>query len=321
MIISAAFAAVVACAVSGPAVGRSGGQDAPTVPAAPADTAVPFLVVLGIAQDGGVPQAGGPDRGIERLVVSLAVVDPETDQRWLFEATPDFRIQLRFLDSVAPTEHPAPGLAGVFLTHPHMGHYTGLMFLGHESMGATGVPVYVPPRFAEYLTDNGPWSQMVRYDNIDVRVQQPGATVPLNERLSVTSFRVPHREEYGEVVGYRIDGPNQRVLFIPDIDGWDDWDSAGVHLEEQLALVDVAYVDGSFFDDGEIPGRDMSGFPHPRIRETMDRLQTLNARERAKIRFIHLNHTNPALDPRGDARREVEERGFHVADERERLSL
>ena len=202
-----------------------------------------------------------------------------------------------------------------------MGHYTGLMFLGHESMGANGVPVYVPPRFAEYLANNGPWSQLVRYDNIDVRVQQPGATVRLNERLSVTSFRVPHREEYGEVVGYRIDGPNQRVLFIPDIDGWDDWDSAGVHLEEQLALVDVAYVDGSFFDDGEIPGRDMSGFPHPRIRGTMDRLQALTDGERAKVRFIHLNHTNPALDPDGDARREVERRGFHVADEGERVDL
>ncbi len=301
----------------GQAAGRPGGQHVPT---APADT-VPFLVVLGIAQDGGVPQAGGPDRGIERLVVSLAVVDPTSGERWLFEATPDFRVQLAALDAVAPAEDPAPGLAGIFLSHPHMGHYTGLMFLGHESMGSAGVPVYVPPRFAEYLADNGPWSQLVRYDNIDVRVQEPSATVQLNERLSVTSFRVPHREEFGEVVGYRIDGPNQRVLFIPDIDGWDEWDAAGVSLEEQLALVDVAYLDGSFFDDGEIPGRDMSGFPHPRIRETMDRLQALPDSERAKVRFIHLNHTNPALDPDGDARREVKRRGFSVADEGEQVDL
>ena len=209
----------------------------------------------------------------------------------------------------------------MFLTHPHMGHYPGLMFLGHESMGAAGVPVYVPPRFAEYLANNGPWSQLVSYDNIDVRVQEPGATVQLNQRLSVTSFRVPHREEFGEVVGYRIDGPNRRVLFIPDIDGWDDWDSAGVRLEEQLALVDVAYVDGTFFDDGEIPGRDMSGFPHPRIRGTMDRLRALPESERTKVRFIHLNHTNPALDPDGEARQEIERRGFQVADEGERIAL
>ncbi len=288
---------------------------------APAADTVPFLVVLGIAQDGGVPQAGGPDRGIERLVVSLALVDPESGERWLFEATPDFRSQLGALDALAPTGDPTPGLAGIFLTHPHMGHYTGLMFLGHESMGAAGVPVYVPPRFAGYLANNGPWSQLVRYHNIEVRVQQPGSAVQLNERLRVTSFRVPHREEFGEVVGYRIDGPNRRVLFIPDIDGWDDWDSAGVRLEEQLALVDVAYVDGSFFDDGEIPGRDMSGFPHPRIRGTMDRLRALPESERTKVRFIHLNHTNPALDPAGNARQEIEQRGFHVADEGERIAL
>jgi len=306
--------------IAGPALAALAALAAPADIAPPADT-VPFLVVLGIAQDGGVPQAGGPDRGIERLVVSLALVDPTSGERWLFEATPDFRVQLAALDAVAPTDDPAPGLAGMFLTHPHMGHYTGLMFLGHESMGAAGVPVYVPPRFAEYLANNGPWSQLVSYDNIDVRVQEPGATVQLNQRLSVTSFRVPHREEFGEVVGYRIDGPNQRVLFIPDIDGWDEWDAAGVRLEEQLALVDVAYLDGSFFDDGEIPGRDMSGFPHPRIRETMDRLQALPDSERAKVRFIHLNHTNPALDHDGEARREVERRGFHVADEGERVTL
>jgi pyrroloquinoline quinone biosynthesis protein B len=312
--------------LGGQAAGRPGGQHVPTAPAAhafvpaPADT-VPFLVVLGIAQDGGVPQAGGPDRGIERLVVSLALVDPTSGERWLFEATPDFRVQLAALDAMAPAEDPAPGLAGIFLTHPHMGHYTGLMFLGHESMGSAGVPVYVPPRFAAYLANNGPWSQLVRYDNIDVRVQEPGATVQLNDRLSVTSFRVPHREEFGEVVGYRIDGPNRRVLFIPDIDGWDEWDAAGMRLEEQLALVDVAYLDGSFFDDGEIPGRDMSGFPHPRIRETMNRLQALPDSERTKVRFIHLNHTNPALDPDGNTRQEIEQRGFHVANEGERIAL
>ena len=290
------------------------------VPHAETDS-VPYVVVLGIAQDGGVPQAGGPDRGLERLVVALALVDPVSGQRWLFEATPDFRSQLQALDALAPSRDLAPGLDGIFLTHAHMGHYVGLMFLGHESMGAAGVVVYVPPRFAAYLTDNGPWSQLVSYDNIDVRVQSPGDSVRLNHQLAVTSFRVPHREEFSEVVGYRIDGPHRRVLFIPDIDGWDDWDRTGVRLEDVLAGVDVAYLDGTFFADGEIPGRDMSGFPHPRIEETMDRLQALPAAERAKVRFIHLNHTNPALDPDSPERREIESRGFRVADEGECVGL
>ncbi|MEE8060335.1 MAG: hypothetical protein V3T16_00830, partial [Gemmatimonadales bacterium] len=79
--------------------------------------------------------------------------------------------------------------------------------------------------------------------------------------------------------------------------------------------------DGSFFDDGEIPGRDMSDFPHPRMRQTMDLLQSQPDDVRARVRFIHLNHTNPALDPHSDARREIDRRGYRVAEEGERVEL
>ena len=99
------------------------------------------------------------------------------------------------------------------------------------------------------------------------------------------------------MVGYRIDGPVRSALYLPDIDSWEEWDAMGVRLEEVLATVDVAFLDATFFADGEIPGRDMSGFPHPFIRTTMNRLAPLPATERAKVVFIHLNHTNPALDP------------------------
>lgn len=281
----------------------------------------PFVVVLGIAQDAGVPQAGGPVRAVERLVVSLAIVDPASGQRWLLEATPDFRVQLRVLDSLAPPTRPAPSLDGIFLTHGHMGHYTGLMFLGHESMGAESAPVYVPPRFGEYLETSGPWSQLVAYRNIVLMDMAVGNTVTLNDRISITSFAVPHRQEYSEVVGFRIDGPEHRVLFIPDIDTWEQWDAMGTSLEQAVGAVDVAYLDGSFFDDGEIPGRDMSGFPHPRMRQTMDRLQDQPDSVRARVRFIHLNHTNPALDPASEARQEIDRRGYRVAEEGERVDL
>ena len=289
----------------------------------PAD---PFLVVLGIAQDGGVPQAGTvehagwEDSARRRLVVSLAVVDPETSERWMFEATPDFPEQLHRLDTVFPVPS-RPGLSGVFLTHAHIGHYTGLMFLGHESMGAVQVPIFVMPRMADFLTHNGPWDQLVQYENIVLRHLADGVSVRLNDRLTVTPMLVPHRQEYAEVVGFRIDGPNRSVLFIPDIDGWEEWDAAGVRIEEQIARVDVAYLDATFFGDGEIPGRDMSGFPHPFIMDSMKRFSFLEAEERAKVRFIHLNHTNPALWPESDARRIVEEGGFRLAEEMERIDL
>ncbi len=330
-----AAAALSACSThsaSSPAASVAAGTDAAN-PLAPRE-GEPFLIVLGTAQDGGVPQAGAfnepgwTDVSRQRLVVSLGLIDPATSSRWLFEATPDFRRQLWHLHAALPLQ-PTPGqpvLNGIFLTHAHIGHYTGLMFLGHESMGARDVPVYAMPRVREFLTGNGPWSQLVNYHNIalhDLAADQP---VMLSPSLTVTPILVPHRQEFSEVVGFRIDGPRgptrgRSVLFIPDIDSWSAWDAQGTRLETLLASVDVAYLDGTFFANGEIPGRDMSGFPHPFITATMDRLAPLPAAQRAKVRFIHLNHTNPALWPDSPARREITRRGFHVAQPFERIGL
>ena len=286
----------------------------------------PYLVVLGVAQDGGTPQAGTKEHpgwsnpAFRRLATSLALVDPVSQQRWIFDATPDFREQLHRLDVIAPDEG-KPGLDGIFLTHAHMGHYPGLMHLGHEAMGSKGVPVYAMPRMRDYLRTNGPWSQLVSYENIELKPLENDVAVQLNERLSVTPFLVPHRQEYSEVVGFRIEAPNRSALFIPDIDSWEEWDEMGTRIEEVIASVDVAYLDGTFFANGELEGRDMSGFPHPFITHSMDRLASLPPQEKAKVRFIHLNHTNPALWQDSEAYETVLEKGFRLAAEGEREGL
>lgn len=281
----------------------------------------PFIVVLGIGQDGGVPQAGRHDDPrweqpeAQERVVSLGLVDG--DRCYLFEATPDLPTQLRDL------VHAGDGceLAGVFLTHAHIGHYTGLMYLGHEVMGAQGVPAYVMPRFADFLSSNGPWDQLVRYGNVELQRMSDGQPVILREGLSVTPLLVPHRQEYAETIGFRIEGPERSVLFIPDIDSWEQWDEQGVRIEDEIARVDVAYLDATFYADGEIPGRDMSGFPHPFISHSMARFADLPAEERAKVRFIHLNHSNPALDRSSREATTVLDAGFELAEEGERQSL
>ncbi|MBI2840552.1 MAG: MBL fold metallo-hydrolase [Acidobacteria bacterium] len=295
----------------------SGASFAASIPP-PAD---PFVVVLGIAQDGGVPQAGCRKEccasGIRRLVSSLALVDPQTGERWLFDATPDFPEQLRRLDSIeAPLL--ARWLTGVFVSHAHIGHYTGLMFLGREVMGTSGVPVFALPRMYDFLNKNGPWDQLVRLGNISLVRLEAGVPVRLNERLAVTPILVPHRDEYSETAGFRIQGPQKAVLFIPDIDKWERWDR---RIEQFVAGVDAAYIDGTFFADGEIPGRNMSEIPHPFIEETMLRLKDLPAEQKARVHFIHLNHTNPALVSGGSARQAIERAGYHVAEELERFGL
>ncbi len=285
----------------------------------------PYVLVLGNAQDGGYPQAGtkpGPpwDPERRRYATSLAIVDPETGQRWLVEATPDFREQLHLLDTTVPVD-PSPGLSGILLTHAHVGHYAGLIHLGREVMGTTGVPVYAMPRMREFLATNGPWEQLVRLGNIELRALEDGAPLHLNERITVTPFRVPHRDEYSETVGFRIAGPTRTVLFLPDIDKWERWEEEGTRIQDKVAQVEVAYLDGTFFSDGEIPDRPMSEIPHPFMVETMARFRELPAAERAKIRFIHLNRTNPALFPDSEARREIEEGGFRVAEMGEVVEL
>lgn len=292
------------------------------------ETQAPYLIVLGVAQDGGAPQAGTgehpgwTDPSKRRHATSLALVDPADGRRWIFEATPDFREQLHRLDVLAPAvDADLPGLAGIFLTHAHAGHYTGLLHLGHEVMGTHEVLVWAMPRLIDYLRSNGPWSQLARLGNILLHPLSNGLEVNLGERLTVTPFLVPHRQEYSDVVGFRIAGPNRSVLFIPDIDSWEQWDDWGVRVEERIAEVDVAYLDGTFYAGGEIPGRDMSGFPHPMITHSMERFRSLPPSEKAKIRFIHLNHTNPALWPESSAVQTIEAAGFRVAVEGERLEL
>ena len=287
----------------------------------------PYVVVLGIAQDGGYPQTGcrkeccAPawrDASRRRHVASLAIVDAGTRRRWLVDATPDLREQLRMLDEVATPAASGPGLDGIFLTHAHIGHYAGLTQLGREVLGTSSVPVYAMPRMRRYLETSGPWDQLVKLQNIDLRALESDVAVRLGEAVSVTPIQVPHRDEYSETVGYRIRGPARTVLYVPDIDKWEKW---GTPLEEALSPVDVAYLDGTFYADGELPGRNMAEVPHPFIVETMARLARLPEKARAKVRFLHLNHSNPALDPRSEAHRRIRQAGFTVAEQGERQAL
>lgn len=295
---------------------------------APAPQCALSLVVLGVAQDGGKPQLGNPDdpswadQSRRRLSTSLALIDRREAKlkRFLFEATPDLREQLHRLDVAAPALN-SVALDGIFLTHAHIGHYAGLMFLGHESAGASYVPVYAMPRMADFLAKNGPWSQLVRKENIYLAIMSDNEPETIAPGVTVTPFAVPHRQEFSEVVGFRIDGPSTKIVFLPDIDSWEEWDKAGTRIEDVIAGADLAFLDATFFANGEIQGRDMSGFPHPLVSHSMERLAPLPPAEKAKVRFIHMNHTNPLLDATSKERKAVRDAGFGVAEEGETTCL
>jgi pyrroloquinoline quinone biosynthesis protein B len=284
----------------------------------------PYLYILGVAQDAGYPQTGcyeahcmpgWQDASLRRSAVSLGLIDPVSNKKYMFDATPGFPAQFYELEMEAPSGRYE--LAGIFLTHAHIGHYTGLMFLGHEAMGASNVPVYAMPRMSAYLKDNGPWSQLVSYKNIVLTPLQDVKAVSLGS-LKVTPFLVPHRDEYSETVGYRIDGPNKSALFIPDINKWSEWPT---DLAKLIKTVDYALIDATFYADGELPGRDMSKVSHPFVTESMELLEDLVVEERNKVWFIHMNHTNPLLDTQSKESKTVQSKGFNVAAEGIRLIL
>lgn len=279
------------------------------------DKHAPQIVVLGIGQDAGYPQADchkeccqkvWEDPKLKKHVSCIAVIDTYTSQTWLFDATPDITAQLKMLERRSGKQVPD----GIFLTHAHIGHYTGLMFLGREAIGASRVPVFAMPRMYDFLTNNGPWSQLVALNNIELKHIQNNKDVKLSQHISVTPLLVPHRDEYSETVGFLIEGPDKTALFIPDINKWQSWDHSIVDV---IRDVDIALIDGSFYDGDELPGRDMSEIPHPFVVESMKLFEDLAPEDKAKVHFIHFNHTNPMLHSDSVESQKVKSAGFNVA--------
>ncbi len=282
----------------------------------------PFIVVLGTVQDAGYPQIGCDkecckkywDKKIGKQKVScFALFDPSTNQKWIFDATPDLTEQLHNADLLQKGN-----LSGIFLTHAHIGHYTGLMYLGREALNAKEIPVYAMPRMYDYLKNNGPWSQLISLKNIQLQKINADSTIKLTDNISVTPFLVPHRDEFSETVGYSIKTENGSVLFIPDIDKWQKWDK---DIRQMVKKHDYLFLDGTFYKDGELTGRNMSEVPHPFVQESIELFKGMSSIEKQKIWFIHFNHTNPLINKSSTEYKELKSKGFNIAVEGSRITL
>lgn len=271
-----------------------------------------YIQVLGIVQDAGYPHIGcekdcckvvSPG---DYFVSCLGLVDKTNNKRYLFDATPDIHNQINLLEKFPD----ANLIDGIFLTHAHIGHYTGLMYLGREGLGGKNIMVYALKRMARFLTKNGPWDQLVKLNNISIQTISNKEFVKLSKNIFVMPIRVPHRDEYSETVGYKIIGKSKKILFIPDIDKWDEWKKS---IIEEVKLVDYAFIDGTFYNGSEL-NRDMREIPHPSIEETLQLFSNQPLAERNKIYFIHINHTNPILTNKNGIRDIVESLGFNIAE-------
>ena len=287
----------------------------------------PYVQVLGVAQDGGMPQTGcyaprcdrAREREQPRYVSSLAIVEPDAEGYYLVDATPDLPHQMDLIEDPgfrARAQARRP-FDGIFLTHAHMGHYLGLAQLGREGLGMVATPCYCSPEMARYLSSNGPWSLLVDEGRLDLRPVEFDRWYPISGTLSAMATQVPHRPEFSDTVGWTFRGPSRSLLYLPDIDSWEAWDR---DVAEVVRGVDVALLDASFYGPEEVPGRNIEDIPHPLVPHTMDLLQDV-ARGGVQVAFIHLNNTNPALEESSAEAREITGRGFSVAREGQRFEL
>jgi len=289
----------------------------------------PRLRVLGIAQDGGLPhpacscvrcETARRHPSARRHVASLAL-DSGDGRVALIDATPDLPDQLAMIRDLRRARRKGMPtgrvdrrpLDAVFLTHAHIGHYAGLGLLGFEAVSAQRIALHATSKLRAYLEANDPWKSLVKGEHLVPSTAEPGRAIAFGA-LSVTPVAVPHRDELSDTVGYRIEGPRQTVLYVPDCKPWEQWSSWPHSPESLLEGVDVALLDGTFYSLDELPGRDVTETGHPLMRDTMERFASQVA-SGMTIQLIHLNHSNPALSPGSAARLDVQRRGYAIATE------
>ena len=274
-----------------------------------------YIYILGNTQDAGMPHIGCKHKFCldnfnkyeEFYVTSIAVVNSDLKKYILFEATPDITYQLNYVKNNIFQEFLLP--EAIYITHAHIGHYTGLMYFGREALGSRNLLVKVLPKMSKFLKKNGPWSQLVALNNINIQKTKFDTSYSELSNISVIPIKVPHRDEYSETAGYIITGKNKKALFIPDIDKWEKWDKKLIDLVEDF---DYLLLDATFYDPTEIK-RDISEIPHPLVSETINILDGLGDEIKSKVYFIHMNHTNPMLDPNSDLSKSVINKGFNIA--------
>ena len=272
------------------------------------------LIILGIAQDGGSPQIGCDksccktlwENNLFESVTSIGLIDNLENRFFLIDASPDIAKQYNMLKSLTSNG----SLGGIALTHAHIGHYSGLFFLGKESLDAKNINVYSMPKMKFFLENNRPWSQLIHEKNIVLNKLKNDSIQTLGKYISIKPILVPHRDEFSETVGYLIKGEFKSALFLPDIDKWEKWNKK---IEDFIKNVDYAFIDGTFYNDKELPNRNMNEIPHPFVVETLDKFKNLKKRDKKKVYFIHLNHTNPLLKPNNKITKQIIKKGYNIA--------
>ena len=213
------------------------------------------VTVLGIAQDGGHPQPGCLRSCCANITephypVSLGIRSSE-GTNLLIEATRHLGDQFTIWGQTKVDQ--------LLLTHAHLGHVDGLGLFGREAIAARGIELHVSDDMYHLIDRTPQWNLMIQQGVFNLQTFTAGDVVFSQGELSIEAVRIPHRAELSDMHAFIIRGKSKSLLFLTDHDTWKE--TLAVHncstIRELLRKlnVDIAFIDGTFWSEDELAGR------------------------------------------------------------------
>ena len=277
-------------------------------------------MILGIAQDGGVPHPGCYcdtcqfywDNQIVLSPSSLAIIDEK--QLHLFDVTRNLDRQLRKVGNKNVTD--------IWLTHGHIGHIDGIGLFGKEVMNLKNVRLHASELMIKLIENTPKWNKLIE-DKILIPIQfNSNESMQISENLKITPIRVPHRDELTDTHAFMINGPEKSLLYLPDHDTWEET----LDMVQQDSVIEwfdflgieIVLMDGTFWSKNELSRQD--DVPHPPVVESLERLGNVKGKE-LEVFFIHFNHTNPLLIPKSNEIKKLLDSGCKIPIEGQQFLL
>ncbi len=278
------------------------------------------VVLLGIAQDGGRPQAGcneacciGLSPTEHSYPTSLGIVDKE--RLHIIDVTRHLPNQLQFLENRIPTD--------VWLTHAHFGHVDGLGLFGKETMNARSVNLHASSKMIHLINSTPQWKIMLD-QGVFIPTEITSNQTRTNAEFTMTPLLVPHRNELSDMHAFILRGAKKSLLYLPDHDTW--LETLAMHKSDNIRQwfndlsIDIALIDGTFWSSDELQSRNQENVPHPPIKQTLNMLGYKQQGD-PDIIFFHFNHTNPVYDEWSDEHAQVVEMGWKIGKQGMRFSI
>lgn len=293
------------------------------------------FLVLGASAGGGLPQWNCGCRNCEDARKGLIppsgqsslAVSPDGERWSILNASPDIRQQMQDRPQLHPRRLRDTPVASVLLTNGDIDHIAGLLSLREQ----TPFTLFATGDILGVLAENRIF-EAVNRDKVtrhQIALQQDFALLDgLKARLFAVPGKVPLFMEEGTVqidlmgeqtVGVRLTTGDRVAYYIPGCAQVTD------ALLEQISDADQLFFDGTLWDDDEMirtgtgtkTGQRMGHIPVSGPNGSIARLAGLAA---AKT-FIHINNTNPMLQPDSPERAFVENAGWTIAHDGQEITL